>query len=66
MAISVPEQIKARIEQAPADMVWSASDFADIAGREAVDKTLQRLAADETLQKVAWGLYKKLSINRIT
>jgi hypothetical protein len=66
MANSIQDQVKARIEKSRPDMVWSASDFADIAGREAVDKALQRLTAEEVLQKVAWGLYKKFSINRIT
>ena len=66
MANSVQDQVKARIEESRPDRVWSASDFADIAGREAVDKALQRLTAEGVLQKVAWGLYKKFSINRIT
>src|ERR1700722_3467784 len=43
-ATDLKARILARIKSAP-DSVWTPADFADIASRAAVDKTLQRLAA---------------------
>ena len=39
--------------------VWTASDFADLGSRDAVDKALQRLAKGGTLRRVDRGLYDR-------
>ncbi len=46
--------------------VWTPGDFADLAGRAAVDKVLQRLAANGALRRVARGLYDQPRANTLT
>lgn len=45
-----------RIASRP-DEVWTPGDFADLGGRAAVDKTLQRLVAAGDLRRIDRGLY---------
>ena len=47
-------------------MVWTPSDFADLASRDAVDKALQRLTNDHTLRRLDRGLYDQPSFNKLT
>ncbi len=54
-----------RIKDGP-NTVWTPSDFADLANRTAVDKTLQRLAKTGTLRRIDRGLYHKPGINKLT
>jgi hypothetical protein len=46
--------------------VWSASDFADLGPRHSIDKTLQRLVAEEALIRVERGLYARRRISTMT
>lgn len=46
--------------------VWTPSDFADLANRTAVDKTLQRLAKTGNLRRIDRGLYDRPGINSLT
>ena len=46
--------------------VWTPSDFVDLASRDAVDKTLQRLTKAETLRRINRGLYDQPGFNRLT
>lgn len=46
--------------------VWTPSDFADIASRTAIDKTLQRLATAGTLRRIDRGLYDQPTTSRLT
>jgi hypothetical protein len=46
--------------------VWTPGDFADLAGRAAVDKTLQRLAGTGTLRRIDRGLYDLPRTSRLT
>lgn len=50
--------ILTRIQARP-ESVCTAADFADLASRAAVDKTLQRLAAAGELRRIDWGLYDR-------
>lgn len=50
----------------PSSKVWTASDFADLGTRTAIDKALQRLAANGELRRIDRGLYDRPSINRLT
>lgn len=61
---TLKNQIENRI--AKADGVWTPSDFLDLAGRHAVDKTLQRMALAGTLRRIDRGLYDKPSLNSLT
>jgi hypothetical protein len=54
-----------RISSAP-DQVWTPGDFADLAGRDAIDKTLQRLAAAGELRRIDRGLYDRPRMNTLT
>lgn len=54
-----------RIEQDPR-AVWTPSDFADLANRAVIDKTLQRLAAAGELRRIDRGLYDKPNHNSLT
>ncbi len=44
-ASTIKSQIMQRIAQAPPSMVWTPADFLDLANRDAVDKTLQRMVS---------------------
>jgi hypothetical protein len=46
--------------------VWTPSDFVDLASRDAVDKTLQRLTKAETLRRIDRGLYDQPGFNKLT
>jgi Family of unknown function (DUF6088) len=45
---------------------WTPSDFVDLASRDAVDKTLQRLTKAETLRRIDRGLYDQPGFNKLT
>lgn len=46
--------------------VWTPKDFLDLGGRDAVDKTLQRLVRTGNLRRIDRGLYDKPSLNSLT
>ncbi|MCT7378127.1 DUF6088 family protein [Chelativorans salis] len=48
------------------DEVWTPADFADLGGRAAIDKTLQRLAAAGELRRIDRGLYDRPRKNSLT
>ena len=58
--------VLARISDATDGSVWTPADFLDLAGRDAVDKTLQRLAKAGTLRRIKRGLYDKPGHNTLT
>jgi uncharacterized protein DUF6088 len=49
-----------------AGSVWTPVDFLDLGARAAVDKALQRLAADGDVRRIDRGLYDRPSINTLT
>jgi hypothetical protein len=55
-----------RIASAPPRTVWTPADFLDLGGREAVDKTLQRLVKTQALRRIDRGLYDQPTFNRLT
>lgn len=55
----------ARVDATPAE-VWTPSDFADLASRSAIDKTLQRLVAAGELRRIDRGLYDKPRKSNLT
>lgn len=59
-------QILERIDQGAPSGVWTPSDFLDLAGRDAVDKTLQRLVKWGDLRRIDRGLYDKPQFNSLT
>ena len=48
------------------DEVWVPGDFADLANRPAIDKTLQRLVAAGDLRRISRGLYDRPRVNGLT
>lgn len=67
--ISLPNLKTAMLERIRADAprkIWTPSDFVDLASRDAVDKTLQRLAKAEVLRRIDRGLYDQPGFNRLT
>ena len=58
-------QIAGRIRAAP-EAVWTPVDFLDLGSREAVDKTLQRLALADQIRRLDRGLYDRPRRNRLT
>ena len=58
--------ILSRIGVGPVRGVWTPTDFADLASRDAVDKALQRLTNAQTLRRIDRGLYDKPSANKLT
>lgn len=58
--------ILARVESGAPRGVWTPRDFLDLGGRDAVDKTLQRLTRAGMLRRIDRGLYDKPSFNSLT
>jgi hypothetical protein len=58
-------QIADRLRAKPDD-VWTPVDFLDLASREAVDKTLQRLALASRIRRLDRGLYDQPRHNPLT
>ncbi|MCY3814921.1 MAG: DUF6088 family protein [Gammaproteobacteria bacterium] len=54
-----------RIAASP-DEVWVPGDFADLANRPSIDKTLQRLVASGDLRRIDRGLYDRPRMNDLT
>ena len=54
-----------RITSRPS-IVWTPGDFVDLARRNAVDKTLQRLAKSDDLRRIDRGLYDRPARNTLT
>lgn len=52
--------------QSNAETVWTPADFADLGGRAAVDKVLQRLVAAGELRRIDRGLYDRPRRNQLT
>ncbi|WP_371125949.1 DUF6088 family protein [Bosea sp. (in: a-proteobacteria)] len=64
-ATDLRRRLMARIDATPAE-VWTPSDFADLASRAAIDKTLQRLVAAGELRRIDRGLYDKPRKSNLT
>lgn len=62
---SAPELISARLTSVPG-RVWTPADFADLASRSTIDKTLQRLTNEGKLRRIDRGLYDNPTFNRLT
>ena len=62
---TLPDRLRARVDDAPRQ-VWTPADFADIGGRAAVDKALQRMVTSGQLRRIQRGLYDKPSQNALT
>lgn len=63
---NLKSRIFARIDAADTHAAWTPIDFLDLGGRDAVDKTLQRMAADGSLRRIDRGLYDKPRLNGLT
>ena len=62
---SLRDEVLLRISRHP-NGVWTPGDFVDLAGRDAIDKTLQRLAKSGDLRRIERGLYDLPSFNSLT
>ena len=58
--------IETRIREARPSAVWTPADFLDLAGRDAVDKTLQRMVRNQELRRIDRGLYDCPVVNVLT
>ena len=63
---NIKAQILDRITKGAHGAVWTPADFLDLAGRDAVDKTLQRLVRSGDLRRIDRGLYDKPRFNNLT
>ena len=63
---TVKQQIRDRIARGQADAVWTPRDFLDLAGRDAIDKSLQRLVKSGDLRRIDRGLYDRPRPNSLT
>jgi Family of unknown function (DUF6088) len=59
-------RISALIDGGNPGRVWVPSDFAQLGGRDAVDKTLQRMTSAGKLRRIDRGLYDRPAISRLT
>ncbi len=60
------QAILSRMDSDKDTTVWSAADFLDLGKRDAVDKSLQRLANQAGIRRVDRGLYDRPEINELT
>ncbi|SFG87361.1 Transcriptional regulator, AbiEi antitoxin, Type IV TA system [Duganella sp. CF458] len=58
--------IFALISKASPGHVWVPNDFAHLGGRDAIDKTLQRMVQAGDLRRIDRGLYDRPKVNRLT
>jgi hypothetical protein len=58
--------IISRAQAGPHNNVWTPADFLDLGSRDAVDKALQRLVANDSIRRIDRGLYDKPGYNRLT
>lgn len=63
---SLKAQILDRVGRGATSAVWTPADFLDLAGRDAVDKSLQRLVKWGELRRIDRGLYDKPHFNSLT
>lgn len=66
MSTDLKTQIADQIVGGPPSRVWTPADFAMLAGRDAVDKALQRLARTGALRRIDRGLYDCPRLNSLT
>jgi len=62
---TLPECVLERASNTPG-RVWTPGDFADIGGRDAIDKALQRMVKNNQLRRIERGLYDRPSFNSLT
>ena len=55
---TIDSKIRSRIFGKGRGAVFTPNDFLDLGGRDAVDKVLSRLATQETIRRLARGLYE--------
>lgn len=63
---SLKKQLLDRIGKSAPNTVWTPTDFLDLAGRDAIDKALQRLVKRGELRRIDRGLYDKPRFNSLT
>jgi Family of unknown function (DUF6088) len=63
---NLKDEVSRRIASKKPFAVWTPTDFLDLGSREAVDKTLQRLARSGELRRIDRGLYDKPALNSLT
>ncbi len=63
--VDLKAAIGAQID-ADSTRVWTPADFLDLGSRDAVDKTLQRLARADQLRRIDRGLYDKPRTSQLT
>lgn len=61
----IKSSIAAQIAISPSG-VWVPADFASLGSRDAIDKTLQRMALAGELRRIDRGLYDRPKLNRLT
>jgi Family of unknown function (DUF6088) len=66
IATDLKAAVMARIDNGAASAVWTPADFLDLHGRDAVDKTLQRLVKAGKVRRIDRGLYDKPWFNHLT
>lgn len=66
LSSSLKALILDRTGQGVAGAAWTPTDFLDLGGRDAVDKTLQRLVKWGELRRIDRGLYDKPQFNSLT
>ncbi len=63
---NLKSNIMAQIDAAGPGHVWVPTDFAQLGNRDAIDKTLQRMALAGKLRRIDRGLYDKPKLNSLT
>jgi len=59
-------RISALVDAAETSQVWVPTDFAQLGGRDAVDKALQRMVQAGELRRIDRGLYDRPVLNKLT
>lgn len=63
---SISLRVMQRVHSRPIAAVWTPGDFSDLANREVIKKTLQRMVSSSKLRRIDRGLYDQVRINPLT
>ena len=63
---ALKSRVEAELSTAEPGQVWVPTDFAHLASRDAIDKTLQRMVQAGELRRIDRGLYDRPSLNSLT
>lgn len=63
--LSIAEQMRQRIREAPEETIFLVRDFLDLGSRRAVDESLRRLTREGLIRRLQQGVYDRPRISKL-